>query len=149
MTEKDEVYMREALKEAELAFTEEEVPVGAVIVLEGKIVGRGHNTVEKERLATRHAEINAIEDASRSLNSWRMPGAVMYVTLEPCPMCAGAILNAKISKVVYGAEDKDGGAMGGLIDLSKLQPLRGPNLKRGVLSYESCQLLERFFRNLR
>ena len=147
--EKDEIFMKEALAEAEKAFREGEVPVGAVIVLNDEIIGRGHNTVEREKSSTRHAEINAIEDAERNLKSTRLLGAVMYVTLEPCPMCAGAILNSRLSKVIYGAKDEDGGAMGGLIDLSKLQPLKGPNLKTGVLSYESCKLLERFFKNLR
>ena len=149
MIKKDEIFMLEALKEAQKAFSEGEVPVGAVIVQNDSIIGRGHNTVEKEGLVTCHAEINAIEDASGKAGFMRLSEAEMYVTLEPCPMCAGAILNSRIKRVVYGASDKNAGALGGLIDLSKLQPLKGPYLKTGVMEKECKELLEKFFRNLR
>jgi len=103
--------MESALLEADKALKKDEVPIGAVIVLDGKIIARGHNEVEKTNLSTRHAEIIAIEKACKKLKSWRLDGAEMYVTLEPCPMCAGAIVNARIKKVYFGAyEPKSGSA---------------------------------------
>ncbi len=149
MAENDEIFMQEALSEAHKALLEGEVPVGAVVVVNGIVAGRGHNTVEKEKNAIRHAEINAIEDACRSIGCSRLKGGQLYVTLEPCPMCAGAILNCRIQRVVYGASDKDGGAFGGIIDLSKLQPLKGPYLRAGILEEECRRLLENFFKKLR
>jgi len=104
-------FMESALLEADKALKKDEVPIGAVIVLDGKIIARGHNEVEKTNLSTRHAEIIAIEKACKKLKSWRLDGAEMYVTLEPCPMCAGAIVNARIKKVYFGAyEPKSGSA---------------------------------------
>lgn len=99
-------FMREALKEAKKSYDEGEVPIGAVIVVDGKIVARGRNKREKTQNATAHAEIIAIEKACKKLKSWRIENATIYVTLEPCPMCAGAIANARIDKLVYGAEEK-------------------------------------------
>lgn len=99
-------FMKEALKEAKKSFDEGEVPIGAVIVVDGKIISRGRNKREKTQNATAHAEIIAIEKACKKLNSWRLENATIYVTLEPCPMCAGAIANARIDKLVYGAEEK-------------------------------------------
>ena len=99
-------FMKEALKEAQKAKQENEIPIGAVIVIDDKIVSRGHNKREKSQNALHHAEIIAIDKACKKLKSWRLENAVMYVTLEPCPMCAGAIANARIKKVVYGAKDK-------------------------------------------
>jgi len=99
-------FMNEALKEAQKAKQENEIPIGAVIVIDGKIVARGHNKREKSQNALHHAEIIAIDKACRKLKSWRLENAIMYVTLEPCPMCAGAIANARIKQVIYGAKDK-------------------------------------------
>lgn len=101
--------MNEAIKEAEKAFKKNEVPIGAVIVLNNKIIAKGYNKREKSQNATRHAEIIAIEKACKKLHSWRLDEAEMYVTLEPCPMCAGAIANARIKKVVYACEEKTSG----------------------------------------
>ncbi len=99
-------FMKEALKEAKKAEKEQEIPIGCVIVVDDKIISRGHNKREKSQNALHHAEIIAIDKACKKLKSWRIENAVIYVTLEPCPMCAGAIANARISKVVYGAKDK-------------------------------------------
>ena len=98
--------MKEAIKEAKKALKEDEVPIGAVIVLDGKVVARGHNKREKNQNAISHAEVIAIDKACKKLGSWRLDGAEIYVTLEPCPMCAGAISNARINKLVYGASEK-------------------------------------------
>ena len=103
-------FMKSALKQADIALKEDEVPIGAVIVKDGVILARGRNRIEKTNVATRHAEIEAIEKACKKLNSWRLDGAEMYVTLEPCPMCAGAIVNARIKKVYFGAYEIKSGA---------------------------------------
>lgn len=99
-------FMNEAIKEAKKALINDEVPIGAVVVLNGKIISRGHNNREKSQNAIKHAEIIAIEKACKKLGSWRLDGAEIYVTLEPCPMCAGAIANARISKLIYGCREK-------------------------------------------
>lgn len=99
-------FMKEALKEANKALNEKEVPIGAVVVIDGKIIARGHNCREKTQNAIKHAEIIAIEKACKTLKSWRIENATLYVTLEPCPMCAGAIANARINKLVFGAKEK-------------------------------------------
>lgn len=99
-------FLKEAIKEAQKAEKENEIPIGAVIVIDDKIISRGHNTREKTQNALHHAEIIAINKACKKLKSWRLENAIIYVTLEPCPMCAGAIVNARIKKVVYGAKDK-------------------------------------------
>lgn len=99
-------FMMEAIKEARKSYAENEVPIGAVIVLDGKIIARGRNKRENSQIATAHAEINAINNACKKLKSWRLDNATIYVTLEPCPMCAGAIANARIEKLVYGAKEK-------------------------------------------
>lgn len=103
-------FMKSALKQADIALKEDEVPIGAVIVKDGVILARGRNRIEKTNVATRHAEIEAIEKACKKLKSWRLDGAEMYVTLEPCPMCAGAIVNARIKKVYFGAYEIKSGA---------------------------------------
>ena len=103
-------FMKSALKQADIALKEDEVPIGAVIVKDGVILARGRNRIEKTNVATRHAEIEAIEKACKKLNSWRLDGAEMYVTIEPCPMCAGAIVNARIKKVYFGAYEVKSGA---------------------------------------
>ena len=105
----DAKFMELAIKEAKKALKRDEVPIGAVIVLGGKVIAKGHNLTESKKIATRHAEITAIEKASRKLKSWRLDGAEIYVTLEPCAMCAGAIVNARIKKVYFGAYEKKSG----------------------------------------
>lgn len=137
--------MNEAIAEAKIAETEDEVPIGAVIVRDGKIIARAHNTRETSKCATHHAEILAIEEACRTLGGWRLPGTTLYVTLEPCAMCAGAIINARIPRVVYGAKDLRFGAMGTLIDLSELPLNHSPEVKRGFMEDETKNLLSAYF----
>jgi tRNA(adenine34) deaminase len=146
MNENDDiVFMNEAIAEAKIAETEDEVPIGAVIVRDGKIIARAHNTRETSKCATHHAEILAIEEACRTLGGWRLPGTTLYVTLEPCAMCAGAIINARIPRVVYGAKDLRFGAMGTLIDLSELPLNHSPEVKRGFMEDETKNLLSAYF----
>ena len=134
-------FMEEAILEAKLAEDIDEVPIGAVIVKDGKIIARAHNTRETSKCATHHAEILAIEEACRTLGGWRLPETTLYVTLEPCAMCAGAIINARIPTVVYGAPDLRFGAFGSLIDLSEVPLNHKPELRRGVRSDECKNLL--------
>ena len=141
--------MREALRQAKKAEAIGEVPIGCVIVREGKIVGRGRNRREAGKNALAHAEIEAINDACRSLNGWRLWECTLYVTLEPCPMCAGAIVNARIPRVVYGASDKKCGACGSVCDLFSMEFNHHPAVEKGVLEDECTDLLTEFFRNLR
>ena len=128
----DSEYMEEAMSEAKLAEDIDEVPIGAVIVRDGKIIARAHNTRETSRCATHHAEILAIEEACRALGGWRLPETTLYVTLEPCAMCAGAIINARIPTVVFGADDLRFGAFGSLLNLSELPLNHKPEIRRGV-----------------
>lgn len=150
MDEQAEHWMREAIKLATLASSYGEVPIGAVVVKDGKIVGQGHNWRETWHDPTAHAEMVAIRDASRTLGGWRLEGCTLYVTLEPCPMCAGAIMLARLDAVVYGARDPKGGAVG-----SKLQVLQSglwnhdPNFHGGILADECGMILKDFFRSLR
>ena len=143
--EKDESYMRAALDEAAKAADEDEVPIGAVIVRDGKIIARARNSRERSRCATHHAEILAIEEACRALGGWRLPGTTLYVTLEPCPMCAGAIINARVERVVYGAFDRRFGAMGSLLDHCNYPFIHIPEVKCGVLEEECRGILSRYF----
>lgn len=141
----EEKYMTEALSLAYEAEIAGDIPVGAVVVRHGKIVGRGRNRRESGGGATAHAEIEAITDACRTLGGWRLCGCEMYVTLEPCPMCAGAIVNARLDRVVFGASDPRGGALGGLFDLREY-PLGCKTLvKGGILKKECSDLLGAFF----
>ncbi len=144
-----EFYMRQALALAREAAEAGETPVGAVVVdPEGRIVGRGRNRTE-ERDATAHAELEAIRDASRTLGAWRLDGCALYVTLEPCPMCAGAVYNARLTEVRYGAKDPRAGACGGLFNLF-LEPLdRKVKVYGGVLEQECREMLTEFFRGRR
>ena len=141
----DILFMNEAIAEAKIAEGEDEVPIGAVIVRDGKIIARAHNTRERSKCATHHAEILAIEEACRTLGGWRLPGTTLYVTLEPCAMCAGAIINARIPRVVYGAKDLRFGAMGTLIDLSELPLNHSPSVTRGFMESETKSLLSEYF----
>lgn len=148
MENQDEIFMLEALKEAEIAATEDEVPVGAIIVRNGEILVRAHNTREKDKNALYHAEIKAINEACKILGGWRLVGCTLYVTLEPCPMCAGAIINSRIERVVYGAPDHKAGAFGTMINLTDY-PLFKPQITSGILSTECSGILSSFFKNKR
>ena len=144
----DEEYMRLAMQEAEKARKEDEVPVGAVIVRNGEIIARAYNTREYGKNALYHAEIKAIDQACKLLGGWRLVGCTMYVTLEPCPMCAGAIINARIERVVFGAPDMKAGAFGTMLNLI-YYPLFKPQITGGVLSDECAQMLTDFFKSKR
>ena len=145
----EEFYMRQALALAEEAALAGEVPVGCVIVRGGVVVGRGRNRREEKRSALSHAEIEAIAQANRTLGSWRLDGCRMFVTLEPCPMCAGAILNARIERVWFGARDPAMGACGGVLNLFMENFPNPPALVGGVLEDECRAVLSKFFRGLR
>ena len=146
----DELYMRMALREAEHAFDEGEIPIGCIIVKDGVLIGKGHNQVEMLKDATAHAEILAIGTASAKIENWRLDGATLYVTLEPCPMCAGAILNSRVARVVYGSPDTRFGGCGTTVDV-----ISGNALKRevqvtgGLLADECLGLLKAFFQKMR
>ena len=142
-------FMDEALALAREAAAEGEVPVGCVIVRRGEIVGRGRNRRETDRTALGHAEIEAIGQACRNLGGWRLWECTLYVTLEPCPMCAGAIVNARIPRVVYGASDAKCGACGSVCDLFSMEFNHHPAVTRGVREAEAAALLSEFFQNLR
>ena len=145
----DLFYMDEALTLAREAFAEGEVPVGCVIVRDDQIVGRGRNRRETGKTALGHAEIEAISQACRNLGGWRLWECTLYVTLEPCPMCAGAIVNARIPRVVYGASDGKCGACGSVCDLFSMDFNHHPTVCAGVREAEASALLQEFFRNLR
>lgn len=147
--ELDIEFMQAAMDEAMLAEEKDEVPIGAVIVRDGKIIARAHNTREGSKCATHHAEILAIEEACRVLGGWRLPETTIYVTLEPCAMCAGAIINARIPNVVYGAPDIRFGAFGSLIDLSEIPLNHKPEIKRFVRSEECKSMLGEYFKKKR
>ena len=142
----DESFMREALTEAAHAAAMDEVPVGAVIVREGTIIARAANTRETSKCATHHAEILAIEQACRALGGWRLPGTTLYVTLEPCPMCAGAITNARVGRVVFGAFDPKAGAFGSVLDLNALPLNHHPVVVGGCLEPQCRSVLTSYFR---
>lgn len=144
-----EEYMKEALKLAEISENEGEVPVGAVVVCDGKIVGTGRNRREKEKNALCHAEIEAINNACKNLGGWRLFKCDLYVTLEPCPMCAGAIINSRIKNVYFGASDYKNGACGSVINLFQLDFNHKPNYEKGISEAECSEILTRFFKNLR
>ena len=144
-----ETYMRQALLLAREAAAAGEVPVGCVIVHDGQVVGRGRNRREEKQSALSHAETEAIAQANKALRSWRLEDCALYVTLEPCPMCAGAILNARIPKVYYGARDSAMGACGGVLNLFMEDFPNTPALVGGILEEECRAALSDFFRNLR
>ena len=142
--------MREAILEAQKAYALGEVPIGAVVVRYGEIVGRGHNQRETAKRAIAHAEILAIEDACKHLNGWRLVDCDLYVTLEPCLMCGGAIYQSRIVNLYYGAKDAKGGAFGSLYDLSEDTRLNhSVKTQSGILESECTQLIKQFFRELR
>lgn len=141
--------MQEALSLAAKAAALGEVPVGAVVVWEGQIVGRGYNLRETNKSPLAHAEILAIEEACRVLGGWRLHKAILYVTLEPCPMCAGAIINARIPRVVYGAPDPKAGSFGSVTDLNRFAYNHAPLIEGGCMEEQCAKLLTEFFRELR
>ena len=142
-------YMEAALELAQEAAAEGEIPVGCVIVRNGQIVGKGRNRRETAKTALGHAEIEAIADACKNLGGWRLWDCTLYVTLEPCPMCAGAIVNARIPRVVFGASDAKCGACGSVCDIFTMDFNHHPVVESGLLEAESGALLTEFFQNLR
>ena len=145
----DSIYMRQALALAKEAADAGEVPVGCVIVRGDQIVGRGRNRREGDKAALAHAELEAIREACQTLGGWRLWDCTLYVTLEPCPMCAGAIINARIPRVVYGASDAKCGACGSVCDLFSMEFNHHPTVETGVLEEDCKKLLTDFFQNLR
>ncbi|MBE6925550.1 MAG: nucleoside deaminase [Ruminococcaceae bacterium] len=145
----DTEFMKAALELAHEAGEAGEVPVGCVIVRRGEIVGRGRNRREGDKTALGHAEIEAIADACKNLGGWRLWECTLYVTMEPCPMCAGAIINARIPRVVFGAEDQKCGACGSVCNLFEMDFNHKPQVEKEVLAEESRALLEGFFKKLR
>ena len=145
----DTVFMDAAIELAKEAAAEGEVPVGCVIVRNGEIVGRGRNRRERGKTALGHGEIEAIAKACRNLGGWRLWECTLYVTLEPCPMCAGAIINARIPRVVYGASDAKCGACGSVCDLFSMEFNHHPTVEKGVREEACSALLTEFFQNLR
>ena len=146
----EEKFMKEALKEAQKAYKKLEVPVGAVIVKDGKIIARGYNQKESKTDTTKHAEIIAIQKASKKLKVWRLLDCEMYVTLEPCSMCAGAIINSRIKKVYIGAEDKKTGAVGSVLNLFDDYKFNHTvENEKGILQEECEKILKDFFKELR
>ena len=143
-------YMKEALSEAVKAMEKNEVPIGAVIVLNDKIIGRGHNCREKKNSVIAHAEIMAIEEACKKIGSWKLDNCSIFVTLEPCPMCAGAIMQSRITDVYYGAKDKKAGAFGSVFDLTTIQGFSNyPIIRKQIMENECSELIQLFFKNIR
>lgn len=144
-------YMREAIELAKIAAAEGETPVGAVVVKKstGEIVGRGYNRRETAKSPLAHAEIIALDEASRKLGGWRVLGCELFVTLEPCPMCAGAIINSRIERVIYGAKDYKAGSVESVQSMFELGYNHKPEVTAGVLEEECAKLLSEFFKELR
>ncbi len=145
----DELFMKEALTLAAESAAEGEVPVGAVVVTDGRIVGRGRNRREKDKNALAHAELEAINEACRTLGGWRLWQCDMYVTLEPCPMCTGAIINSRIKRLIFGASDYKAGSCGSVVNLFDLPYNHKPEVVPGFMQDECSRLLSEFFRELR
>lgn len=146
----DQYYMKEALKEAEKAKSFDEVPIGAIIVHDNEIIARGRNQRELEQITLSHAELYAIEEANKKIGSWRLEECTLYVTLEPCVMCAGAIVQSRIKRVVYGASDPKGGCAGTLMNLLE-EPRFNHQVEweKGVLENDCKHILQEFFKDLR
>lgn len=143
-------FMTQAYKEAQKAFEEDEVPVGCVIVKDGKIIARAHNRKEKRNCALFHAEIECIRKAARKLDNWNLKGCEIYVTLEPCMMCTGALINSRIDRIIYGCKDPKGGALVSNIRLQDIKLLNHyPQIQGGVMEKECSDLLKKFFKNKR
>lgn len=149
MNEKDIEYMKIALNEAQKAKELSEVPVGAVVVRDGQIIAAAHNLRETDGVATAHAELLAIEKACESLGGWRLSGCTLYVTLEPCPMCAGAIVNSRIDRVVFGATDSAAGCLGSVINFNAYPFNHAFAVEGGVLGEECGNILREFFESRR
>lgn len=145
----EEKYMKEALKEALKARAKDEVPVGAVIVLNGKIIARGHNKRETKKNSLCHAEIIAIDKACKKLKNFRLENCELYVTLEPCLMCAGAIVQARIKKVIFGASDNKYGMAGKVFNAFELKSNHNVEIKKDVLKDECSEMLTSFFKEMR
>jgi len=146
----DEEYMKVALEEARIAFSKDEVPVGAVLVYNGEIIARAHNQVETLRDASAHAELLCLKEGARILKNWRLLKTTLYTTLEPCSMCAGALLLSRVEVVVWGAPDLRQGAGGSWVDLlSKEHPIHNLNIRTGVLADEAARMMKEFFQNKR
>ncbi|MBI9010144.1 MAG: nucleoside deaminase [Tenericutes bacterium] len=148
-TKNDTFFMGEALKEAKKAFQLEEVPVGCVIVKDNEIIARAHNLKETKQKSTAHAEILAIDIASKKLNSWRLEGCDIYITLEPCIMCSGAIINSRIERLVYATKEPKYGAHESLLNVFEFESNHQIIVETGILESESNQLLKDFFKKLR
>ena len=144
-----EYFMREALEQAKIAYDSGEVPIGAVITRKGEIISKAYNRRESGKNALFHAETEAIYKACEALNGWRLWECELYVTLEPCPMCAGAIINARIPKVYFGAYDQKNGACGSYINLLEMQNNFRPEVQGGILENECTDLIKQFFKELR
>ncbi|MBO4919004.1 MAG: nucleoside deaminase [Erysipelotrichaceae bacterium] len=146
----EEKFMMQAYREAQKAFEEDEVPVGCVIVKDGKIIARAHNRKEKKNCALFHAEIECIRNAARKLDNWNLKGCEIYVTLEPCMMCTGALINSRIDRIIYGCEDPKGGALVSNIRLQDIRLLNHyPEIQGGIMEKECSDLLKNFFKNKR
>jgi tRNA(adenine34) deaminase len=147
---RDEYFMRLALREAARALEHDDVPIGAIVVKDGELIGSGHNEREIRGDPTAHAEVIALREAARTLGSWRVLDAVMYVTLEPCAMCAGAIVLSRLPRVVFGAEDPKAGAAGSVLNVLDLPALNHrPQVVGGLLAEDSAELLRSFFASRR
>ncbi|MBE6597006.1 MAG: nucleoside deaminase [Ruminococcaceae bacterium] len=144
-----EVFMKRALDLAKMAGDMGEIPVGALVVKDGKIIGEGHNLREQNRIATAHAEVIAIEEACKRLGGWRLSGCTLYVTLEPCPMCAGAIVNSRIEKLVYALDDPRAGCYGSVLNFNSYPFNHSCDVESGVCAEESAELLKEFFKKKR
>lgn len=147
---KDEDYMRLAIEEAKKALEIEEVPIGAIVVYQGKVIGKGYNLKERDHDPTAHAEIIALREAAKNRGDWRLDACQLYVTIEPCPMCAGAIVQARIKRLVFGAFDPKAGATGSLYDLVTDKRLNHQvKVKGGILAEECRGMMKEFFKRLR